>query len=90
MACHHQIVFFSLVGNDDPVKSLMNGDIKSIACPLLQLVWILRSGFKLEKIQNIKASKGKKIPGNNRKPLLLALTCMNELLHVPTVYTLLI
>lgn len=79
MACHHQIIFFSLVGNDDPVKTLMNGDIKSIACPLLQLVWILRSGFKFEKNQNIKASKGKKIPENNRKPLSLALTCMNEL-----------
>lgn len=79
MACHHQIIFFSTVGNDDLFKSFTNGDIKSIARPLLQLIWILRSGFKLEKNQNIKESKGKKISGSNRKQLLLALTCMNEL-----------
>ncbi|KAF6165439.1 hypothetical protein GIB67_017921 [Kingdonia uniflora] len=67
-----QIISFASLEKDDPLKNLIYGDIKLLGGPLLQLIWFLKSGPKLEMDQK---KKGGEL-------ILVALTCLKELIRV--------
>lgn len=65
--------------NGDPLKTLFHGDVERLGQPIMQLVWLLTSGPKLEKHLKKIEGKGKTNIENKGDQLLLSLLCLNEL-----------
>ncbi|KAL5541884.1 hypothetical protein UlMin_009594 [Ulmus minor] len=73
---------FPSLGKDDPLRTLIYGDIKVLGRPLLRLVLFLTSGTKSELSQRKKEAKGKKDVEEQREYLHLALICLKELMMI--------
>ncbi|CAH1453879.1 unnamed protein product [Lactuca virosa] len=67
----------SNVAKDDPLKSLMYGDIKILGPPLLKVILLL-----MQPDQKKKEAKGKKDEDDKKGLVLLALICLKELLTI--------
>ncbi|XP_059632748.1 uncharacterized protein LOC132275304 [Cornus florida] len=70
------------VGKDDPLNNLIYGDTKVLGPPLLKLVWLLKSGPKIETHQKKKEAKGKKDVEDRKEYIHLALTSLKELITI--------
>ncbi|XP_026659001.2 Fanconi anemia group I protein homolog isoform X2 [Phoenix dactylifera] len=81
-ACLHHLQSISLMktgSNNDPLKTLFHGDVKQLGQLIMQLVWLLKSGLKLEKDPKKIEGKRKTNIENKGDQLLLSLLCLNEL-----------
>nr|XP_029120442.1 Fanconi anemia group I protein [Elaeis guineensis] len=81
-ACLHHLQSINSMktGSDgDPLKTLLHGDVERLGQPIMQLIWLLKSGLKLEKHPKKLEDKGKKNIENKGDQLLLSLLCLNEL-----------
>lgn len=81
---HHLKSFISIDGGSsgDPYKAIIYGDLKQLALPIMQLIWLLKSGTKAENNANKKEAKGKKKFENKGNELHQALLCLNELFRI--------
>ncbi|PRQ39249.1 putative fanconi anemia group I protein [Rosa chinensis] len=70
-----------LLRNEDPLRTLIYGEIKILGSPLLKLFSLFKSGPKLVMDQKKKEAKGKKDVGQ-REHLHLALICLKELIMI--------
>lgn len=70
-----------LLQNEDPLKTLIYGEIKVLGSPLLKLIYLFTSGPKMVTDQKKKEAKGKKDVGR-REHLHLALICLKELITI--------
>lgn len=70
-----------LLQNEDPLKTLIYGEIKVLGSPLLKLINLFTSGPKMVTDQKKKEAKGKKDVGQ-REHLHLALICLKELITI--------
>ena len=77
-----QIKTFSVLGKDDPLKTLVYGEIEMLGPPLLKLIWLLKSEPTLEADQKKKEAKGRKDVEDRREHLHLALICLKELIKI--------
>ncbi|PKA62238.1 hypothetical protein AXF42_Ash016030 [Apostasia shenzhenica] len=68
--------------SDDPFKVLIYGDCKQLSIPILRIVWLLKSGSKVESDTKKKEAKGKRNLETKGDQLLLALLCLNELFSI--------
>ncbi|XP_043711857.1 Fanconi anemia group I protein isoform X2 [Telopea speciosissima] len=75
-----QVKSFPLLSNNDPLKTLIYGDIKVLGPPLLKLVWLLKSGPELDMDQKKKESKGRKSVEDREELIYLSLICLKELI----------
>ncbi|KAJ9699622.1 hypothetical protein PVL29_005473 [Vitis rotundifolia] len=78
----HQIKSFTVSGKDDPLKTLIYGEIEMLGHPLLKLIWLLKSEPKLEADQKKKEGKGRKDVEDRKEHLHLALICLKELIKI--------
>lgn len=78
----HQIKSFTVLGKDDPLKTLIYGEIEMLGPPLLKLIWLLKSEPKLEADQKKKEGKGRKDVEDRKEHLHLALVCLKELIKI--------
>lgn len=78
----HQIKSFSVLGKDDPLKTLVYGEIEMLGPPLLKLIWLLLSEPKLKEDQRKKEAKGRKDVEDREEHLYLALMCFKELIII--------
>ncbi|XP_058083253.1 uncharacterized protein LOC131231163 isoform X2 [Magnolia sinica] len=81
-ACLHLLKSFPAMPNDDPLKTLIYGDIKVLGCPLLQLVLLLKSSSKSGRDKKKKEAKGKKTLEDRGEQILQSLVCLHELLKI--------
>jgi len=77
-----QIKSFLSVGNDDPLKALIYGDIKVLGPLLLKLVWLLISGLKFGKDQKKNEVKVRKHVEDSKEHAHIALACLKELIVI--------
>lgn len=77
-----QIISFTVLGKDDPLKTLVYGEIEILGPPLLKLIWVLKSEPMLEADQKKKEAKGRKDVEDRSKHLHLALICLKELIKI--------
>ncbi|KAJ7955128.1 Fanconi anemia group I protein [Quillaja saponaria] len=70
---------FAVVGKEDPLKTLVYGDIKMLGPPLFKLIILLKTGKHISTNQKKREVKGKK-KEDRREHLHLALMCLKELL----------
>ncbi|KAK8960652.1 hypothetical protein KSP40_PGU004403 [Platanthera guangdongensis] len=84
VCCHHLKSMISTSGgsNDDPYKAIIYGDPKQLALPIMQLVWLLKSGVKEESLTKKTDVKGKNKSESKADELHLALLCLNELFKI--------
>ncbi|KAK8947102.1 hypothetical protein KSP39_PZI006391 [Platanthera zijinensis] len=84
VCCHHLKFMISTSGgsNDDPYKAIIYGDPKQLALPIMQLVWLLKSGVKEESLTKKTDVKGKNISESKADELHLALLCLNEVFKI--------
>ncbi|XP_057957699.1 uncharacterized protein LOC131150775 isoform X2 [Malania oleifera] len=75
-----QIKSFPSMEKDDLFNTLIYGDIRILGPPLLKLVWLLKSGSKLEIDQKKKEGKGRKDAEDRKEHIYLALICLKELI----------
>ncbi|XP_057484822.1 uncharacterized protein LOC130771247 [Actinidia eriantha] len=73
---------FLFVGKDDPLKTLIYGDIKVLGPSLLKLVWLLISGLKSETSQKKREVKARKDVEDRKEHVYLALACLKELVTI--------
>ncbi|CAL5393296.1 unnamed protein product [Camellia sinensis] len=73
---------FLFVGKDDPLKTLIYGEIKVLGLPLLKLVWLLMSVPKFETTQKKREVKVRKDVEDKKENIYLALTCLKELITI--------
>ncbi|KAI0510346.1 hypothetical protein KFK09_010947 [Dendrobium nobile] len=66
----------------DPYKAIVFGDLKQLALPIMQLIWLLKSGAKVENNTTKKEAKGKRKFENKGSELHQALLCLNELFRM--------
>ncbi|KAK9161603.1 hypothetical protein Syun_007944 [Stephania yunnanensis] len=78
----NQIVTFPNMANDDPLKPLIYGDLKSLGSPLLKTLCLLKSVAKSEMEQKKKASKGGKAGKEKGELILSSLICLKELISL--------
>ncbi|CAL8991407.1 unnamed protein product [Prunus brigantina] len=72
----------SVLQNDDPLRTLIYGEIKVLGPPLLKLIFLLTSGPKMVSNQNKTEAKGKKDVQEQKEHLHLALICLKELIMI--------
>ncbi|KAF5185291.1 Fanconi anemia group i protein-like protein [Thalictrum thalictroides] len=77
-----QIKTFSSMAKDDPLMPLIYGDMKLLARPLIEMIWLLKSNPKVEVDQRKKATKGKKCVEEKVEMLFKALVCLKELMDL--------
>ncbi|XP_042516364.1 Fanconi anemia group I protein isoform X2 [Macadamia integrifolia] len=75
-----QVKSLPLLRNNDPLKTLIYGDIKVLGPPLLKLVWLLKSGPELDFHKKKKESKGRKSVEDREEQIYLSLICLKELI----------
>ncbi|KAG9443921.1 hypothetical protein H6P81_015261 [Aristolochia fimbriata] len=78
-ACHHHLKSFTSNGSDEQLNTLIYGDVKVIARPLLELVLLLRTQSAVEGDRRRKEVKGKKTVNEKEEHIYLALMCLHEL-----------
>ncbi|EHA8589521.1 Fanconi anemia group I protein [Cocos nucifera] len=81
-ACLHHLWSINSMktgSSGDPLKTLFYGDVERLGQPIMQLVWLLKSGLKLEKHPKKIEGKGKTNIETKGDQLLVALLCLNEL-----------
>ncbi|OMO50743.1 Fanconi anemia group I-like protein [Corchorus olitorius] len=71
-----------LVGNDNPLKKFIYGEINMLGSPLLRLILLLKSGSNIATSQKKKESKVKKDTEERKERLYLALLCLKELIAI--------
>lgn len=82
-ACLHHLKSFSAIDKDDPLNTLIYGDMCVLGCPLLQLgLLLLKSCSKLGKDQKKKEVKGRKVIEERAEQIHLSLTCLYELIKI--------
>lgn len=81
-ACFRHIKSFSVFRKDDPLRTLVYGDIRTLGPPLLRLIFLLTSVGKSEASQKKKEVKGRKDVEEERECFHLALVCLKELITV--------
>ncbi|BBG93163.1 hypothetical protein Prudu_001092, partial [Prunus dulcis] len=72
----------SVLQNDDPLRTLIYGEIKVLGPPLLKLIFLLTSRPKMVSNQNKTEAKGKKDVQEQKEHLHLALICLKELIMI--------
>lgn len=77
----HQIKSFPSE-KDDPLKSLIYGDIKMLGPPLLELVWLLKSGPEFPTDRSKKDVRGRKDAEQGKEYIHLALLSLKELISI--------
>lgn len=80
--CLRHMKLFPVLGKDDPLRTLIYGDIKNLGPPLLRLILLIISGGKSETNQKKKEAKGKKDVEDHRECFHLALVCLKELIRI--------
>ncbi|KAL3577547.1 hypothetical protein D5086_019051 [Populus alba] len=76
----HHIKSYQTVAKENPLRTLIYGEIKLMGPPLLKLIFLLKSGKKLVTDEK---KKEKRIKDEDRKGYLhLALLCMKELVTI--------
>ncbi|XP_017975888.1 PREDICTED: Fanconi anemia group I protein homolog isoform X1 [Theobroma cacao] len=78
----HNIKSSALVGNEDPLKKLIYGDINMLGSQLLSLTLSLKSGSNVATSQKKKESKAKKDVEERKEHLHLALLCLKEMITI--------
>lgn len=73
---------FKHVGDSDPLKALIYGEIKLLGRPLLKMVILLSSRLKLDIGQKKKETKGKKVSEYREEYVSLSLICLKELIQI--------
>lgn len=82
-ACLHHFKSFSSIEKDDPLKTLIYGNICLLGCPLLQLgLQLLKSYSKLGKDQKKTEVKGRKVVEERAEQIHLFLVCLYELIKI--------
>ncbi|XP_068658858.1 uncharacterized protein [Aristolochia californica] len=80
--CHHHLKSFTTNGIDEQLNTLIYGDVKIMAHPLLHLVLLLKTQSVLEWDRKKKEAKGKKIVDEREEHIHLALVCLHELFKI--------
>ncbi|PON88352.1 Fanconi anemia group I protein [Trema orientale] len=78
--CLRHIKLFPVFVKDDPLRTLIYGDIRNLGSPLMRLIFLLNSDGKSEANQRKKEVKGKKDIEEQRECIRLALVCLKELI----------
>lgn len=78
----HHIKSSASVGNEDPLKNLIYGEVNILGLPLLRLMLLLRSGSNVATSQKKKESKAKKDAEERKEHLHLALVCLKEMITI--------
>lgn len=81
-ACLRHLKSLPVMRKDDPLKTLIYGNIKMLGPQLLKLIFLLKSVPKFVTDQKKKEAKGKKDVEDRREHLHLALICLKELIVV--------
>ncbi|XVF66198.1 hypothetical protein PTKIN_Ptkin10aG0016300 [Pterospermum kingtungense] len=81
-AALHHIKSSAVVGNEDPLKKLIYGEIDMLGPPLLRLTLLLKSGSNVTTSQKKKESKAKKDTEERKEHLYLALVCLKEMITI--------
>ncbi|KAL5785187.1 hypothetical protein ACOSQ2_007579 [Xanthoceras sorbifolium] len=76
-----QIRSSSVVRKEDPLKTLIYGELKILAPPLLKLIFMLKSGPSMT-AQKKKETKGKKGVDDGKEHIHLALVCLKEFIII--------
>ncbi|KAF3456246.1 hypothetical protein FNV43_RR00896 [Rhamnella rubrinervis] len=76
------ITLYAVIGKENPLRTLIYGEIKMLGLPLLRLICLLKSGARSTTHQKKKEAKGKKDVEEQRELLHLALVCLKELLMI--------
>lgn len=81
---HHLKSFISINGgsSNDPYNAIIYGDLKQLALPIMQLIWLLKSGVKIENNATKKETKGKNNFEKKGNELHQALLCLKELFRI--------
>lgn len=80
--CVHQLMTFPCMDKDDPLKSLIYGEFKSLGPQLLKLVWWLKSRENSQTDQRKKEVKAKKGVDDTKEHIHLTLFCLKKLMAV--------
>ncbi|KAK6138776.1 hypothetical protein DH2020_027487 [Rehmannia glutinosa] len=80
--CFRQLKFFFLADKDDPLKTLMYGEIKLLGPPVLNIILSLKSVPKSQTDVNKKEAKGRKYVEDRKEHIHLALLCLKKLIEI--------
>ncbi|XVF38742.1 hypothetical protein REPUB_Repub20aG0127800 [Reevesia pubescens] len=78
----HHIKSSAVLGNEDPLKKLIFGEINILGPPLLRLTLLLKSGSNVATSQKKRESKGKKDAEDRNEHLHLAIVCLKEMITI--------
>ncbi|XP_022760595.1 Fanconi anemia group I protein [Durio zibethinus] len=78
----HHIKSSAVLGNEDPLKKLIYGEINMLGPQLLRLTLLLKSGSSVATSQKKKESKAKKDAEERKDHLHLALVCLEEIITI--------
>lgn len=81
--CLRQLKFFSIMGKDDPLKTLIYGEIKLLGPPLLNIIVSLKP--KAETDLSKKEAKGQKDVECRKEHTFLALLCLKKVIEISLV-----
>ncbi|KAL0414757.1 UNVERIFIED_CONTAM: Fanconi anemia group I protein [Sesamum radiatum] len=80
--CFHQLKFFSFMGKDDPIKTLIFGEIKLLGPPVLNVILSLKPVAKPGADLSKKEAKGRKDVEVTKERIHLALLCLKKLIEI--------
>ncbi|KAL0376430.1 UNVERIFIED_CONTAM: Fanconi anemia group I protein [Sesamum calycinum] len=80
--CFRQLKFFSFTGKDDPIKTLIYGEIKLLGPPILNVILSLKPVAKPGTDLSKKEGKGRKDVELIKERIHLALLCLKKLIEV--------
>ncbi|CAK7333380.1 unnamed protein product [Dovyalis caffra] len=78
----HHIKSYLNVAKENPLRTLIYGEIKLMGPPLLKLIFLLKSGKKFVTDEKKKEEKRRKDVEDRKEHLHLALLCMKELVTI--------
>ncbi|XWS14102.1 hypothetical protein CRYUN_Cryun36dG0094200 [Craigia yunnanensis] len=78
----HLVKSSAVVGNEDPLKKLIYGEINMLGPPLLRLTLLLKSESNDATSKKKKESKAKKDAEERKEHLHLALVCLKEMITI--------
>ncbi|KAL2229745.1 UNVERIFIED_CONTAM: Fanconi anemia group I protein [Sesamum indicum] len=80
--CFRQLKFFSFMGKDDPIKTLIYGEIKLLGPAVLNIILSLKPVAKPGTDLSKKEAKGRKNIEVIREQIHLALLCLKKLIEI--------
>ncbi|KAL0388809.1 UNVERIFIED_CONTAM: Fanconi anemia group I protein [Sesamum radiatum] len=80
--CFRQLKFFSFTGKDDPIKTLIYGEIKLLGPPILNVILSLKPVAKPGTDLSKKEGKGRKDVELIKERIHLALLCLKKLIEI--------